>query len=333
MLSSMRSPTPRILAALFAAPLLCAVGCAQDRDAYETAATPAREGLPAPAFPEPLWLTRKISHGLAQSGGAVVAGSKRMPLEPPPPDLFAAAYYAAPGLLTAVSGDGTVLLYRERDGRLVEQTRRTPSRPARMGRMWFTRVPGLVYVTRIDLADEKTLETSRAVQMGSGYDERVALLPSAEPWDAIPADQREEVLLEKLLQGVYRAEPDAFLLSMAPSRWLRVSLPRPLDPPLQLSRAGFPLEAVFPFGDRGLLCKTNGGWSLHRVDGALVGWFSTEGIKADWWEAPTFAEGPSPPEGAFYVHARTGPSGASYRLDMKEQRLVLAQGRALADRP
>ena len=82
---------------------------------------------------------------------------------------------------------------------------------------------------------------------------------------------------------------------------------------------------MFSFGDHGLVCKTSGGWSLHRADGTLEAWFSTEGIPRSMVEAPVFSQGPLSAVGAFFVKARTGPSGAVYRLDVEEKRLVPAQ--------
>ena len=102
-----------------------------------------------------------VSHGFAEREGALVAGSKRLPLEPPLPGLVEAAYHASEGLATAVSRDGTAVLYRERDGQLVEEKRSTAPFAARLGAARLTRVPGLLYMLRIDLAAEEELRGTR----------------------------------------------------------------------------------------------------------------------------------------------------------------------------
>jgi hypothetical protein len=232
-----------------------------------------------------------------------------------------------PMLATAVTRDGTAVFYRERDGRLVEEKRSAAPFAARLGMAWLTRVPGLVYLVRIDLAREEALRQAPQMQSSPARHERLALSASAEPWDAIPAEGNRRALLE----GVYRADPTSLRLSLAPGRWLSLRLPQSLDTPFR-SKPYTSSQAVFSFGEHGLLCRTRGGWSLHRADGTLEAWFSTEGISVGWWDAPVFWEDPlSTRPSAFFVKARTGPGGADYRLDMDKMRLVPARVGEIGD--
>jgi hypothetical protein len=282
-----------------------------------------------PPFPIPLWFGGTINHGLAFADGALVAGAKRLVLDPPLPGLYAAAYHEKDGLATAITYDGTVVLYQERWGRLREVARRAvpAGETLRPGRL--TRVPGLVYVTNIDVAYQRWrhLYFDPNVQVGdASHLERVALTASAEPWEAITTFTGfEEVIRapdrEPLLEGLYRTEPGALWLSLEPGRWKRLTLPFPIDEP-NIRLWDGTRQAVFSLGEQGIVCKMIDGWSAYRADGTLLGWASTEGTPDGEWDVPRFKVDPISKHGAFFLYVSTGPSGETYRLDLEHQKLV-----------
>jgi hypothetical protein len=279
----------------------------------------------------PLWFDEHATHGLEVADGALVAGGKRLLIDLPLARLVATAYHESAGLVTAVIDDGTVALYQEQRGRLREVARRAApeGKTYRFGRL--TRVPGLAYVFDVDVAWRARGHDSRAQDYDPSHFERVAVTASAERWDAITTFASVEELVRSvdraaLLEGVYRTEPETLWLSLEPGQWKRLSLPSPIDAP-KIRMWGGPSQAVFSFGEHGIVCKLVGGWSVYGADGTRLGWASTQGTPEGKWNAPTLEFDLITSRTSYSLHLTTGPSGEDYRLDLEQQKLVPAYPR------
>lgn len=152
------------------------------------------------------------------------------------------------------------------------------------------------------------------LQMNSDYHTRLALLPGADSYFGIPEKYDwEKVPFNTCLAACYRLEKagKTIQISLAPNQLITLELPEALAEPYRSGPGDALAEAVFVIPQRGILCRTTEGWSLHDVKGKPVKWFSTIGIQNGWWTHPVYEND------AFQVYYQIGPGGSFYKLDIE----------------
>lgn len=292
------------------------IGCAALFFASGSYAREEHKPLP----PRPFYFVQD-SKGQNHSFGLRAAEDGRLTLEdgsgrslemvPDPKRLFGAAFYQDENSLVAIETDGTVLWYGEESGIFQLKNKRSVEYPASVLNVFFTRVPGLVYLLLEDTQEADRLRNSPEQSYADRYG-RITLQTSAEGWHAIPAEE----LTPSFLTGCYTMAGKKVTVSLREDERIELSLPEPLDEPFRSGPYDPLAEAIFVFPKEGIVCKTQKGWSLHRMDGSLVKWFSAEGIEAFWWEEPTVKEG------SFFIHSRTGYGGGTFKLDADSGTLI-----------
>lgn len=270
------------------------------------------------------WFAGTDSVGLKQSNGRLLASGAELTLDPAPTGkLFAAAFYPKAGVLATVGEDAVVRLYRGSGSKLKLECDHTPLRKAQMRTVRFSSVPGLVYVLWDDVKLRDQLV--RPIDLDQRYSdvyERVVLDKDAENWHAIPLteagwhDTRSENGNGRAMLPITYSVRTSQLISLNTSgRSIQLALPHPLDQPFR-SGPGDPLaEAVFVIRGKGIVCKTQDGWSLSDLNGKLVKWFRDE-AGGGWWANPSWTDG------SFFVSWRCPSGGTAFRMDMASGKLV-----------
>jgi hypothetical protein len=296
---------------------------------------------PSAVTPEtPVWFAGKETHGLCVGLRSICAGGKLLSLDHSPVDAYGACYYPSAGILMTVGNDTTVRLYEGAGGQLVlrkSQLLRSKSHPVSLR---FTRVPGLVYVTYdfvppppppepkqgffqslwSRVTGRRPTQTRCINNLSQHYTwecRRVVMRDSARNWYGIPTGDSyrytnaEAMAVEgccHVLDGGKR-----LMVGTADGRWAILRLPH-LSLSETMDRWDMQ-QAVWISPGHGILCRTEGGWSLYQTDGTLIKWFPCSRDHYWWYDASFTGD-------SFRVFEKIGPGGNVYRLDMPTGRLV-----------
>lgn len=244
------------------------------------------------------------------SEGNIAYRGETLSLEPAAGKLKGAVLYPASGILLTVTKASIVTLYQARDGDWVAGPSWSPKVESRLDSVRFTRVPGLIHLLWIDVAHEASIG-DWAQEYPDRYD-RVALTDEAASWHGVPIGDPEQ----RLLSAAYRVRSGGLDLITDSIAGTRIELREPLGEPFRSGPGDDLAQSVFVFPGRGILCRTESGWSLHECDGTWRQSFPAEGIQWGWWCDPTWG-----PEGPKLLHC-TGPNGTWYRLDEASGKLV-----------
>lgn len=265
-------------------------------------------GSELPALESPVWCAGEESFGLTLCDG-VVAEKAILPLERIP-DAFAAALYRKNQALIVVTHDARALYYERVGARFVLKSEETSGKDERILSVRFTRLPSLCYLFISDREIERQIGRDPPRQIYPESTKRFAFTDIAKRCDAIPLTRFDE----NPLGAVYVVEGLMLHLNRGKD-WSRIGLPEPLGAPFRQGPSDELAQALFLF-PKAIIARTQTGWALLETGTAAGRLLSTRSINAVWWEKP-FEK-----DGDFFVVARTGPGGNTYRIDAAKGTLV-----------
>jgi hypothetical protein len=292
-----------------------------------------------PSFPMPVLVPPKaFVYTQAFGPGTVTLPGQTEPatLHPGLSSVFAAAYYKDAGVLVAVDESGAVRVYRRGNATFELSQMKSPWPRSKVEAVHFSRLPGLLYVLTIDLekkeANEKGLRGTpipgqpgkRRMRLTQDYPdnfERVDFSSTPNHYEAIPfSGQVDKVtILDMVYVALGSDSSSDVVMALPDGREIILKMSSRLAPPYRWGPSDTLAEAVYIFPENGIVSKTTGGWAVHDLNGKLKKEFSTDGIRALWWEGPMMHDG------TIYVTARTGPGGTSYKLDVRSGEMVHAE--------
>lgn len=257
-----------------------------------------------------------ISEGLSQDtkGNLIYSGKILRVSHKIEHKLVAAIYYPDEQILMTVDNCSTVSLYEMKTGVLHQQKTWSPKDKSRIDTVYFTKVPGLMYICYIDLATEKQLKKEPFTQIYADRFARVAFYDTTDGHEGIPLNDSSWQEPVRLLDGYYYQNSRITMLHNG-KKDIKLVLTDPLDEPFPCTPKSFH-QAVFVFPDKGIVSKTKNGWSLNKSDGSLIKWFSTKSLTDLCWNWPTYNNG------RFIVHGRNGPDDIPYEMNTSTGRLV-----------
>lgn len=266
-----------------------------------------------PAFPLPSYVLDGRASGLKVDGQRLVTESGQVLLAAVPKAFMGAAYYEDQRQLIVASRNGEVILYVEANGAFVQKEGFAPKVKAKLIRVLFTRIPGLVYALWIDVHHAHRIHVGRQ-EYPDRY-QRVVLLDSAEPYDAMPVRENERPLLTGWFK---RTGGTSVPFSVEVGKSGSIELAEPLGLSFRSGPYDPLAEAVFYFPDYGFVCRTDAGWSVNKLDGSLVKHFPIRDsrIRSGWWENPVRNAD------QFYAYNRIAAGGDHYLLDVNSGEMV-----------
>lgn len=291
---------------------------------------PAPAKQPAPVKPPATTTGGKDGPFWTMSYGGTPIGAFYKSAEAPPLNqVFAARYYPETSRAILVEKSGRVTLWRVQNKKAArEKVAFQPPIKAVTRKAIFTRRDDLVYLLVDDVRVMDLLRKKPQEQQFPDRDYRVELSKDAHDWNAFPIPGQPETPLN----GTYRVADKTINIELAevanaPLRKVSLTLPEGLAKPFR-SGPGDPLaEALFYFPGKGFVVRTPKGWAIADTNGAIRQSFDAQAIPASWWSNPTEKDG------QFFVIARTGANGDTYRLDLGTKALVRVPPTAVATKP
>lgn len=265
-------------------------------------------------FPMPVWVPlEKFLGSKSDFFDSLIIGNKKMKLSPPCSDVFSSVYYSGLNILVIVEKSGIVRVYRGEGSSFNLSDMRSPGYRAKTAAVHFTRIPGILYILRINLDEEERMN-DRLTDKHSDRYERIDFWIYPNNYEGIPLDKLESKT--SILEAYYSSTKKGVDLRLGEKKRLFLSLSGELDKPFRTGIGDSLAQAVFIFSNKAIISKIKDGWAIHDLNGRLLKEFSTVGIPVVWWEDPVLRNE------NFFVRARGGIDDMEYKLDISSGKMI-----------
>jgi hypothetical protein len=262
-----------------------------------------------PKLSNPAWFVNDDAHDLSLlSNSKIVYKNIFLKTDTLLDEIAASAYYPDENQLIIVTSDACAYLFKQEKSTFNKKKSYKPAFAERFISVHFTRNPGLLYIFSSDLKTEEEISKKPYLQIYAEKVGKVDFYENMANCDGIPIANVKETVLT----GFYLVNGKEIKLNADLVNWITIKLASDLSSPFREGPGDRLPEAVFLFKDKGLICRTIDGWSLHKPDGSLIKNFFLGKIEYDWWQNPVFERDD------YYVIARIGFQKYRYKLNVKK---------------